>query len=113
MSGKVQAARRIDLFIHEDKFNWAQAMGILITPDMLRYWYSGTCLIRHTFGQEKCVGLPNCRIRRVKMHSKTFVGCREILSDPENSGLYRCRIRQVPLYYQLVSFVKSVSPIMK
>ena len=29
------------------------------------------------------------------MHSKNLI-CVEVLSDIENSGLYRCRIRQVP-----------------
>ena len=62
--------------------------NIIFGFSTLVYLYSGTCLIRHSFGQEKCVGLPNCRIRRVKMHSKTLI-CVEILSDPENSGLYR------------------------
>ena len=54
---------------------------------IIKLCYSGTCLIRHSFGQEKCVCLPNCRIRRVKMHSKTLI-CVERF----------CRIQKIPDY---------------
>ena len=33
------------------------------------------------------------------MYSKTLNLCTEIMSDRDSSGLYRYRIRQVPLYY--------------
>ena len=92
----------------------------IFTPIVYELWVSrinvyivamsysrGTCLIRHSFGQEKCVGLTNCRIRRVKMQSKTLI-CVEILSDPENSGLYRfhciMKITALALYTALDSF---------
>ena len=47
------------------------------------------------FGQEKIVGLPNSKIRWVKMYMKTRFGVDKLC---KNSALYRCRFRQVPLW---------------
>ena len=47
--------------------------------------YSGTCIIRHSFGEEKPVGLTNCRIDRKCIVKRSFVQ-------------RFCRIKIIPVY---------------
>ena len=46
-----------------------------------------------------------CRIRKVKMYNKRSF---EIMSDRDNSGLYKCWISPVPLYINLYELEKLV-----
>ena len=74
------------------QWSWKPATGKYLTY-FWRYIYSGTCLIRHTKGPEKCVGLY-----RMSEYSGFILVKRNTLGPYIIVGKLRCRIAQIPLY---------------